>query len=262
MLIETGLVLALWTTVLVFTPAFALTVYLPGYLLGLGLCYLQGRYEHARGTISHYGRLYNWLFFNDGYHVEHHARPGAHWRQLPEQVISGAWASRWPAVLRWIESLNLCGLERLVLRSSVLQWFVLKKHAQAFRRLLPLLPRASRIGVVGGGLFPRTALILRRLLPEARLALIDMSTENLQTARAFLGDEVDYVNDYFNPAAAYDFDLLVIPLALVGDRAAIYQHPPASAVLVHDWLWHRRGASAIVSYALLKRVNLVMRCEQ
>jgi hypothetical protein len=27
--------------------------------------------------------------------------------------------------------------------------------------------------------------------------------------------------------------------------------------LVHDWLWHRRGTSAIVSIFLLKRLNLV-----
>lgn len=259
MVVEVSLVLTLWMALLVFAPAFALTVYLPGYLLGLGLCYLQGRYEHARGTISHYGRLYNLLFFNDGYHVEHHARPGEHWRQLPERMEHGACVSRWPAVLRWIESLNLCGLERLVLRSALLQQFVIKKHERAFRQLLPLLPPLERIGIVGGGLFPRTALILRRVMPEAHLALIDLSAENLQTARAFLGDEVEYVNDYFDPAAKTDFDLLVIPLALVGERAATYQHPPAPAVLVHDWLWHRRGEGAIVSWALLKRLNLVKR---
>ena len=67
--------LALWGALLVFAPRFVLTVYLPGYLCGLGLCALQGRYEHIRGTVSHYGRLYNILFFNDGYHVEHHAHP-------------------------------------------------------------------------------------------------------------------------------------------------------------------------------------------
>jgi hypothetical protein len=28
-------------------------------------------------------------------------------------------------------------------------------------------------------------------------------------------------------------------------------------VLVHDWIWRRRGRSHIVSLALLKRVNLL-----
>jgi hypothetical protein len=56
-----------------------------------------------------------------------------------------------------------------------------------------------------------------------------------------------------------DCDLTIIPLAFVGDRAAIYQAPPTSAVLVHDWLWRPRGRSALVSLLLLKRINLVMR---
>jgi hypothetical protein len=259
MLIELGWVMALWGALLIVAPIFTLTTYLPGYLLGLGLCYLQGRFEHARGTVSHYGGLYNLLFFNDGYHIEHHEHPGEDWRRLPQRVVCGASGSRWPAVFRWIESLNLCLLERMVLRSGLLQRFVLEKHERAIRRLLPALPAIRRVGIVGGGLFPRTALILNRLLPEARLILIDMSAENLQTARAFLDDDVEIVNDCFDASSRYDLDLLVIPLAFVGDRATIYRHPPAPVVLAHDWIWRRRGASVIVSWALLKRLNLVKR---
>ncbi|MGH9841552.1 MAG: fatty acid desaturase, partial [Blastocatellia bacterium] len=227
MAIELGWVLALWSTLLIIAPTFTLTVYLPGYLLGLGLCYLQGHYEHARGTVSHHGRLYNLLFFNDGYHVEHHERPGEDWRRLPKRIVAGASISQWPAVFRWIESLNLCLLERLVLRSAFLQRFVLEKHERAIARLLPALPTVRSVGIVGGGLFPRTAVILNRLLPEARLILIDMSEENLRIARAFLEADVEFVNDCFDSASRYDPDLLVIPLAFVGDRAAIYRHPPA-----------------------------------
>jgi hypothetical protein len=260
--VELAVVMTLWGALLAFATTFALTAYLPGYLIGLLLCHLQGRYEHARGVaVSHYGRLYNLLFFNDGYHAEHHARPGADWRQLPELADSGAGASRWPAVLRWAEAVNLCSLERLVLRSALLQRFVLRAHERAVRRLLPALPAVHTVGIVGGGLFPRTAIILHRLLPEARLLLIDLSAENLQTARAFLKADAEFVNDRFDAASSCDFDLLVIPLAFVGDRAAIYRRPPAPAVLVHDWLWRRRGAvvSEVVSWALLKRLNLVRR---
>src|SRR4030095_1886794 len=74
-LIEILLVVGLWMGMLVLAPRFFLVTYLPGYLLGLGFCYVQGHYEHARGTPSHYGWLYNLLFFSDGFHVEHHARP-------------------------------------------------------------------------------------------------------------------------------------------------------------------------------------------
>ena len=34
--------------------------------------------------MSHYGAMYNFLSFNDGFHQEHHLRPSAHWTTLPE----------------------------------------------------------------------------------------------------------------------------------------------------------------------------------
>jgi len=268
------------------SPDFLFNTYLPGFLIGLGLCYLQGHYEHARGTVSHYGTLYNLLLFNDGYHVEHHARPAANWRELPKYRADQTNESRWPPVLRWLEIVNLCALERAILRSPRLQKFVLKRHEQAFRQLP--LSRADRIGIVGGGLFPRTALILRRLLPESTLILIDQNAENLAIARRFLSRKetpdsgltgiplflfsnppsrlisaeynlqgYQFINERFVPNSVCDFDLLVVPLAFNGDRKQIYEQPPAKAVLVHDWIWRRRGSSVIISYLLLKRLNLV-----
>src|SRR5262249_50901317 len=138
--LETLLVLSVWVTLLVAVPSFWLTVYLPGYLAGLALCALHGYYEHAGGTTSHYGRLYNWFFFNDGYHAEPHANPGRRWRLLPEHLEPAARASRWPAVLRWMETLSLDAarldrLECLVLRSRWLQRFVVARHARALSRL-------------------------------------------------------------------------------------------------------------------------------
>jgi fatty acid desaturase len=251
-------VLSLWGALLIFAPSFTLTTYLPGYLFGLGLCWLQGHYEHADGTTSHYGRLYNLLFFNDGYHVEHHARPGMHWRELPREKATEKSLSHYPPVLRWLQCVNLCALERLVLRSRVLQRFLVDRHERALERLLVELRSSRRVGIVGGGLFPRTALILRRLLPDAKLALIDMNSENLSIARRFVAG-VEYINKQFHVADACDFDLLIIPLAFVGDRDVIYHNLPAPAVLVHDWIWRPRGTSVIVSWLLLKRLNLLIR---
>jgi hypothetical protein len=259
LLAESALIAALWAYLLALHPRFFLTAYLPGFTAGLCLCWLHGFYEHARGTISHHGRLYNLLFFNDGYHAEHHSAPGMHWTLLHAHFIDDAPTSRWPAVLRWLDVFSLEGLERWVLRSSLLQRFLLRRHERAFRRLLPALPVVRRVAVVGGGLFPRTILVLRRILPDAEIVVIDRSAANLETARRFLGDEFRSIHASYTPELVADCDLTIIPLAFVGDRRAIYDQPPTAAVLIHDWLWRRHGRSAIISVLLLKRLNLVRR---
>src|SRR4029079_18212057 len=124
-IVETIVVLSLWLVLTFTLPWFFATVYLPGYVAGLSLCFLQGHFEHAGGTTSHYGWLYNWLFFNDGYHVEHHRRPGVHWTDLPRHVEGDGPRSRWPPVLRWLDALTLEQLERIALKSPWLQRYVL-----------------------------------------------------------------------------------------------------------------------------------------
>ena len=257
--VETGLVLAVWAAIAAASPSFFLAVYLPGYLVGLGLCSLQGHFEHARGTISHYGWLYNWCFFNDGYHAEHHLRPGEHWTRLPSHPLPAAPRSRWPAVLRWLDAFSLDSLERRVLRSARLQRFVLSAHERAFKALLPQLPPIHRVTIVGGGLYPRSALILRRLLPGATVTIVDAQPEHLEIAAAFLPDDVEVEHRFFDAAVPEPADLVVIPLAFIGDRDRVYRHPAARVALVHDWMWRRRGRGARVSWLLLKRLNLVTR---
>ncbi|MEP7272090.1 MAG: fatty acid desaturase [Acidobacteriota bacterium] len=255
--LELAVVTLLWGGLLWLVPAKALTVYLPGWLLGLGLCQLQGYFEHRGATTSHYGRLYNTLFFNDGYHCEHHQKPGVHWTEIPGHRLSEANASSWPAALRWMAPFNLCLLERWVIHSALLQRFVVGRHQEAMRRLLASIPQPSCVAIVGGGLFPRTALVLERLLPEAQLVLIDFSRENLDIARDFLKPGVICVNERFDATRRTDDELIIIPLAYVGNRETIYLNPPAASVLVHDWIWRRRGRSVVISWLLLKRLNLV-----
>ena len=88
---------------------------------------------------------------------------------------------------------------------------------------------------------------------------MDANTRNLESARLILGGSVEFVNQRYPPSEPCDCDLVVIPLSFDGDRTAIYRRPPSRAVLVHDWIWHPRGAGKVVSAALLKRLNLVMR---
>jgi hypothetical protein len=258
--LQASVVLILWGAMVSISPAFFVATYLPGYLGGLALCALHGHYEHAGGTTSHYGTLYNTLLFNDGYHVEHHAHPGVPWYRLPQLRATAARASRWPAPLRWMERFSLDSLERIVLRSGMLQRFVLRTHGRAFRRLVQAWPPVDRVAIVGGGLFPRSYLILRDLLPAARFTIIDADAANLARAGALLDPcAVELVHARFRERMHEPYDMLVIPLSFDGDRAALYAHPPAPIVLVHDWIWRKRGDSRIVSLALLKRVNLVRR---
>jgi hypothetical protein len=56
---------------------------------------------------------------------------------------------------------------------------------------------------------------------------------------------------------AGEADLVVVPLALRGRKAEFYLYPPVPNVLIHDWLWRSRGQSMVVSWLLLKRLNLV-----
>ncbi|HEY7651421.1 MAG TPA: fatty acid desaturase [Methylomirabilota bacterium] len=69
-----------------FVLLFLIPVFYAGSVLGI----LTNYYQHGGGpgrswpnAVSHYGRLYNWLCCNEGYHREHHRRPGVHWTERP-----------------------------------------------------------------------------------------------------------------------------------------------------------------------------------
>jgi hypothetical protein len=99
------------------------------------------------------------------------------------------------------------------------------------------------------------------LLPEATLTLIDASAENLQRARSLVKGHVKFAHRFYDARQKDDLvaglDLLVVPLAFVGNRQDFYERPPTPHVLVHDWLWHRREMGAVISIPLLKRLNVV-----
>ena len=285
--VEAAAILALWGTLFAYSPMRLLFAYLPGYALGLLLCRVQGDMEHRRTRsatlgVSHYGSLYNWLWFNDGYHAEHHRFPSEHWTRLPARSAAcDVVESAWPPLLRWLErerpapaGLALPGglqagllglLERLALRSQLLQRFMLWSHERAFRRVLSPRPcDTCRIAIIGGGLFPRTALVLRRILPEADLTIIDHSQDNLTIARVFLerrgltAGRLRFVHAGFSPELAASYDLVVAPLAFVGDRSLLGRTGSRQKLAVHEWLWQRSSPhSTVISWLLLKRLSLV-----
>jgi hypothetical protein len=221
--------------------------------------------------------------------VEHHLFPREHWTRLPARRCVGRSESGLPPVVRFLErgllhaararrralrfgntaqAYLLCLLERLALCSPRLRRWLVSVHTRAFATLLPQLGSVSTAAIVGGGLFPRSALVLRQLLPHCRLVLIDENPQHLAQAYALLVEggqpcDVELRLAHVANAAALPFDLVVVPLAFVGDRAALRtasaQHRTGSAqLLVHDWLHNRYGtASTRVSWLLFKRLNLV-----
>jgi fatty acid desaturase len=66
--------------------------YLPVWYCGNVAAQAQNYLEHYGATpgsrktdsVSSYGRLYNLVWFNHGYHQEHHYRPGVHWTRIAE----------------------------------------------------------------------------------------------------------------------------------------------------------------------------------
>jgi len=296
--VEIGMLVALWAAGGFARPAAFLGTLAPAWLLGLALCAVQGHYEHAGGRdggVDHHGRIYNRLWFNDGYHVAHHLAPGTHWtdvsritRAANDHASSDGSVSAWPPLLRWLDlipspswlsSLVLVLLDRLetaALSSRLVRGLLLRTHGPALDALVREIgsPPPRRVCIVGGGLFPRTAILLARILPEAELVIVDGDPAHLRAARRVLEGElgsargVSFVTGVCDGegasvpgepvGAARPLDLLVVPLALRGAREPFYRPRPGCDVLVHDWMWHRRGdAGRLVSPLLLKRLNLV-----
>jgi fatty acid desaturase len=71
---------------------YVLLFFIPTFYGGSFFGILTNYYQHAGASpgsrwanaVSHYGRVYNWLCCNEGYHQEHHLRPGRHWTRRPE----------------------------------------------------------------------------------------------------------------------------------------------------------------------------------
>jgi len=65
----------------------AVAFYLPAWFLGQVTAFAENYLEHHgavpgnrhRDSVSSYGGLYNLIWFNNGYHQEHHLRPQVHW---------------------------------------------------------------------------------------------------------------------------------------------------------------------------------------
>jgi fatty acid desaturase len=95
--VESVVLAAFWAAMALVNWRFFVFFYLPSYYLGWAASYAEGYLEHYgckpgnpfANSVSSYNWLYNLLWFNNGYHQEHHWDPKCHWthmRQLHEQI--------------------------------------------------------------------------------------------------------------------------------------------------------------------------------
>jgi len=92
LILETLGVLAFWGFLISLDWKFFLTFYLPVWYLGQVAALMENYFEHygtkpgdrKTDSVSCYGKLYNLLWFNNGYHQEHHYSPTVHWTRIKE----------------------------------------------------------------------------------------------------------------------------------------------------------------------------------
>jgi fatty acid desaturase len=91
---------------------------MPSIYIGWVLSDAQNYFEHRfavesknrkANSVSYYGKIYNFLTFDEGYHQEHHYKPAAHWtarrrirKQLEEEKIN-YYVARYPPALGFLE---------------------------------------------------------------------------------------------------------------------------------------------------------------
>jgi fatty acid desaturase len=89
---ESAAWLALLVVIGMTNPLGLVCFYLPVWYLGNAAAQGQTYLEHhgaipgnrKTDSVSSYGVLYNLIWFNHGYHQEHHYRPQVHWTRIPE----------------------------------------------------------------------------------------------------------------------------------------------------------------------------------
>jgi fatty acid desaturase len=110
--IEMAFLGAFWVGILIYDWRF-LILYLFIVYTAQVMSSAQNYFEHygaipgstLTDSVSCYGWFYNLVWFNNGYHQEHHYRPGVHWtklKELREEMLSGEQRR----VVKWAHFMN------------------------------------------------------------------------------------------------------------------------------------------------------------
>ena len=116
---ESAVLATFWLAMLLADWRYLLFYYVPSYYLGWVFVYAHTYVLHYgakpgnyyANSVSSYHWLYNWVFFNNGYHQEHHWDPKAHWTTmprvqqeiLPQMIANGTPTLRGPHITVFLE---------------------------------------------------------------------------------------------------------------------------------------------------------------
>jgi len=120
LLVETLSTLFFWSMLVFINWKFFICAYLPLFYAGWFLAHVENYFEHFKArapsnrfgnAVSFYGRGYNIVMFNEGYHQEHHISPQEHWSKRPETTLryqkqmreAGAYTAKLPPLLGMFE---------------------------------------------------------------------------------------------------------------------------------------------------------------
>ena len=87
---ETVVLAGFWLAMALVDWRYLVFFYVPSFFFGWVISYAEGYYEHKdtkpgnafANSVSSYNWLYNVLWFNNGYHQEHHWDPKRHWTSM------------------------------------------------------------------------------------------------------------------------------------------------------------------------------------
>ena len=152
---------------------------------------------------------------------------------------------------------NLNGLERIVGHQPWTQEWLIRKHRLALEHLAKQIEIPRRVAIVGGGLFPRSALVVRLVWPEAEVAIFDADEKHLEHCRKWLHGNEELCHKRVTADDLPPADVVFVPLALHEPKEGFYSSSRTAKIFAHAWTWNPTEESMVASPLLLKRMNLL-----
>ena len=119
------------------------------------------------------------------------------------------------------------------------------------------VPRADAAGLAGHGALGADDPLLQATGTQRAQTLM-LSNAAIAAQWSVDAGRLHFQRAVFSPELVAECDVVVAPLAYVGDRSVLRRTGRGRLLLVHEWLWQRSSRhSAVISCLLLKRRSLL-----